>query len=171
MGFMDFMGKMISGQPVFDENSQQKAPTSQDSGQTPPQERVTHGARFDASGRKVIAEAEVTRVETHERGSNIELWGHIKNTSAYPVFLDKINLLGRLTELDYELRPGEEREYRLYNGPAPKHDSYRNAELYYRDQASNDYFLAYHQIHYGGNSDGKTYDVLDLRLIRPIKDI
>lgn len=163
MGFFDAMGKMIAGKPVFEAEQ-----TSADSGQHG--EEVRDGARYDENDHKVVAVAEVTRVETHESGANMELWATIENQSNFAIFLDKIVLLGQTTQLDREMRAGESREYRVYRGPQLTHDNYPTAELYYRDEASRDYFLAYHQIMYG--SDGKgDYDVRDLKLIRPIKDI
>ncbi len=176
MGFMNFMGKMIAGKPVFEvppeenQTSSQAADVSATSSADEPTEHIDGGERIGPDGKKVIAEAEVVQIENHYSGENLEIWARIRNNSSFRVFLDKIDFLGLKTELDRDLQPGEEWEYKIWRGKMLDNDNYPNAELYYRDNESGDYFLAYHQIHYG-SPDGKHYEVQRLQIIRPVKDI
>lgn len=72
-------------------------------------------------------------------------------------------------ELDYPL-PLVGSEFSIYRGKHLIHDSYKYAELYYRDDGGGDYFCATHMIQYEHGSDG-IYDVVDMDLVRPIKDV
>lgn len=181
MGFFDFAKKMVNGQPVFDDQAQDNWKEMGDGGQAPtktdrlpssqsPRETISHGSRKDVRGQKVVPEVEVVEVEVHESGADMEVWATIKNLANFPVFLDKSVMLGQKIELDRELGAGERHECKVFRGPRPTHEHYKTAEIYYRDQASGDYFLAYHQIEYRYQTDG-TRTVRALRLVRPIKDV
>jgi len=173
MGFFDVMKKMAQGKPIFEVPAEDTrkwgSPAPDDS--LPQGEKIERNVRYStASGQKIIPEVEFSQVEPRYSGDNVELWVTIRNISQYPLFLDKSYIFGVKQELDYPLSPGGQREFQIYRGAQRRDDSYKYAELYYRDEGSGDYFCAAHMIKYDHESDG-TYDVVDLDLIRPIKDI
>lgn len=172
MGFFDAMKKMVQGKPVF-EVDQTEAKKWENSTPDPQQneEKIHRSVRYNtADGRKIIPEACFTKVEPRYSGDNIEVWATAQNTSQYPIFLDKCYIFGVKQELDYPLQPGGVREFMIYRGKQRRDDSYKYAELYYKDEGSGDYFCAAHMIQYDHQSDG-SYDIVDLDLIRPIKDV
>ncbi len=171
MGFFDAMKKMAQGKPVFevsDANNRQTDTSGQDS--TGGGNRIHRGQRLDDRGNKVIPEATFFGVEPRYSGEYMQLWVSVRNDSPHPVFLDKCYIFGVKQELDYPLQPGGMREFMIYSGKLIRNDSYKYAELYYRDDESGDYFCAAHVIQYNHQSDG-TYDIVGLDLIRPIKDV
>lgn len=183
MGFWDAMKKMAQGKPVFEvPSSTQKGKvvdewgdpvqdpdplTADDSEQG---DRIHRNQRIDSSGQKIIPEIEIIQVEPRYSGEFVEVWVTIRNQSPYPVFLDKSYIFGAKQELDYPLSPGAQREFSIYRGKQLTNDSYKYAEVYYRDDESGDYFCAAHMIIYDHQSDGR-YEVADMRLVRPIKDV
>lgn len=180
MGFWDIAKRMIQGKPVFEvpADYQKQQDDWGDVPQDDPSpvnesqqgERVHRNQRVDAHGYKVVPEVEIIRVEPRQSGEFIEVWVTIRNQSQYPVFLDKSYIFGVKQELDYPLPAGGQREFSVYRGKQLTHDSYKYAELYYRDEGSGDYFCAAHMIHYEHGSDG-IYDIVDMKLVRPIKDV
>lgn len=163
MGFWDVTKRMIRGKPAFEVPP--ASPTmSGSSQQVPGQADVRH----DISGNKVIPEVWVGRCKYHLDGSHMQVYAHIANTTSVPIFLDKINLINQTRELDYELQPGREWEFRIYDGPAPTNGAYTEANLYYRDNGDGDYFRARHFIEYS-LADG-AYCVEELHPVRPVID-
>jgi len=180
MGFWDVAKRMIQGKPAFeapqekpqkqfDEWGDPVEPTTQADDSVGDQERVHRNQRVKG-GYKVVAEAAIVGVRPHYSGDYVELWARIRNLSHFDIMLDKIYIFGAKQELDYVLTPGNEREFMIYQGKKLMHNSYKYAELYYRDQGSGDYFCAAHMIEYRHESDG-SFEVVDLELVRPVKDV
>ncbi|HET7630572.1 MAG TPA: hypothetical protein VFK03_04325, partial [Candidatus Saccharimonadales bacterium] len=132
--------------------------------------RIDHGRRLDERGRKIIPEVQVIRCQYHLSGQNLEVSAFIRNNSDIQVELNKVNVFGRLLQLDRWLKPGEEHETVVYRGPLLKADAYRVAELYYKDCGSGDYFCALHQVEYRREADG-SFLPHGFHLIHPIKDV
>lgn len=174
MGFWDAMKKMAQGKPVFEvsaEDTKELGNPETDSSTLSESEKIKRNVRYStANGQKIIPEVEFARVEPRYSGNNVELWATVRNISQYPVFLDKSYIFGVKEELDYPLSPGGSRDFRIYRGQQRRDDAHKYAELYYRDEGSGDYFCAAHMIKYDHQLDG-AYDVVDLDLIRPIKDV
>lgn len=170
MGFFDAMKKMVQGKPVFEVPQSGQARQADGESTDTSGDRVQRGQRIDNNGYKVIPEATFFGVEPRYSGDYVQLWVSVRNLSQHPIFLDKSYIFGVKQELDYPLPPGGMREFMIFNGKQIRNDSYKYAELYYRDDESGDYFCAAHMIQYNHQSDG-TYDVVDLDLIRPIKDV
>lgn len=125
---------------------------------------------YDEHGNKIIPEAEIIGCETHLRGDNCEVWANIKNHSELEIELDRIMVLGHKKELDRRLLPGDEHEFNVFTGALPRNDNSREAELYYKNVKTGDYFCARHIIEYQYESDG-TYMIEEMRLLRPIRDV
>lgn len=190
MGFFDALGKIVSGKPVFENKNQAQqqndywddhlVPHDDDrdpyvhtaQGQTDDKlERVAGGKRTDNSGQKIVPELEVIDLDDrYDSGDTMELWGTIRNRAAFEVFVDKIVIFGQTRELDRALASGEQYQFKLCQTKRPTSDAYKKAELYYRDNAAGDYFCAEHLIEYGVDSAGR-WEVKNLRLMRPIKDV
>lgn len=179
MGFWGAASRMIQGKPVFE------VPPSSDGGKddwddekvsdqqqkaSADGSRIHRNQRIDSRGNKVVPEAEIAHTRVDHNGQLIEMRATINNSSQFPVMLDKSIIFGYRQELDYVLSPGESREFMIYRGAERRDEAYKYAELYYKDNESGDYFCATHVIGYQYGSDG-IYDVTDLRLVRPIKDV
>ncbi len=190
MSFWKAMGRMIAGQPVYqqtdkpvesardeDAKNWQEGILPDDSDHVQPGDDVTQDVKpqdtapfTTQNGQKIIPEIRVGRCETHLSGDNIELWIVIKNTSEVEIMLDKIVMLGRTTELDRFMKPSEDREFMVYRGPKLKNGSYTKAQIMYKLVATGDYFCADQEVRYHVESDGD-YVVDELHLIHPIRDI
>lgn len=179
MGFWDIAKRMAQGKPAFEVPAEYKKQQDDwgEGAQDDPAsvvdqngQRVHRNQRIGRDGQKVIAEAEIVEVKPRYSGEYVELWVTIRNNSQFDIMLDKITTLGTTQELDYPLSLGGTREFMVYKGLKPKTDAYKYAELYYRDQASGDYFCAMHMIVYRHESDG-TCEVTEMNIVRPVKDI
>jgi hypothetical protein len=169
MGFWDVTKRMMQGKPAFEASPEDRswdndAPTDQ----PVPAERDR--GLYDGKGYKHIPPMCVVRTKHHVNGNHCEVWVTIHNQSDRLLECDKIILCNVRTDLHRQLQPGGEWEFRAYNGPALTHDSYKKAELYYKDVPTGDYFRADHVVHYIYEND-KTYSVSSMQLITPIYDI
>lgn len=185
MGFWSVVGRVIQGKPAFEVDDFVKNDDWDDDRPTEDfseermakKEAAQHEAAaeerglIDEHGRKQIPVAGVGRVKCHESGDNMEVWTIIENRSQRPIELDKMTLLGAKTELDHVLQPGGQYDFKVYAGGKMKHDSYKRAELYYKDVATGDYFRADHLIEYHYEASDKLYTIDDLRLLTPINDV
>lgn len=178
MGFWEVTKRMLQGKPAFEvpksddnENWDDDAPTT-DFAEDREAKRAkqTNQSLYDANGNKHIPIVGVSHTKYTLSGPNTEVWATIHNHSERSVMLDKIILLGQRTELDHELGPGREREFRVYHGQRMVHDNYKKAELYYKDTLTGDYFRADHLVGYKYETD-KTYSVDELELLTPINDV
>lgn len=178
MGLWDVTKRMIQGKPAFEapksddnDNWDDDAPTTDFAeDREAKRSEKTNQTLYDQEGNKHIPVVGVVHTKYTMSGANTEVWATIHNHSERRVALDKIMLLGQRTDLDYELGPGLQRDFRVYHGPRMTHDNYKKAELYYKDVLSGDYFRADHLIGYKYETD-KTYDVDELELLTPINDV
>lgn len=177
MSFWDVTKRIIQGKPAFEAPKNQDdwddndAPTD-DFAEDREAKRVEAAdtGLYDESGNKQIPVVGVTHVKYNMSGPNMDVWATIHNHSERAIELDKMVMLGLKTELDYPLTPGAQREFRVFRGLRPTHDSYKKAELYYKDTQSGDYFRADHLVGYKYEAD-KTYSVQELELLTPINDV
>lgn len=178
MSFWDITRRLIQGKPAFEapkpEDDWDDAPTTDFSEDRKAKRAEANEANdtdlHDANGRKQIPVVGVTQAKYDTSGPNMDVWATIHNHSKRAIELDKMVMMGARVELDYPLAPGAQREFRVYRGPRPAHDSYKKAELYYKDTLSGDYFRADHLIGYKYEAD-KTYSIQELELLTPINDV
>lgn len=173
MGVWNFLTKMAQGKPVFENPQDESRHHVDDKPVIDPhvvQPAPLIPPRIDQHGNKICPEVTIVSCEYHLSGENIEIWVSIRNNAPFVMNLDKIRLLGITTELDHQLRVGELREFRIYFGPKLGNTSYRDADLYYCDVQTGDYFCAQHYIDYRLDGDGK-YIPQHFRLVHPIKDV
>lgn len=159
MGFLDGLGRLVQGKPVFE------APTSSNDHTAPPTTQIGHSS----SSPKQLPHVEIEKTESHNNGSHTRVDVDIKNRSDGPVELDKIRLLGTTREIDTVLRAGEERQFVIFEGDRPSHRNYDDAWLEYKDE-SGDYFQQYHTVEFEQQPD-KTYSVKYIRPSGSVKDI
>lgn len=165
---------MLQGKPAFEAPKQDdwddKPTADYAEERAAKRAETTNTSLYDAQGNKQIPVVGVTHTKYHLSGAQTEVWAVIRNHSERAIMLDKIVMLGQNTELDYQLGPGMERDFRIYHGPRLTHDSYKKAGLYYKDVLSGDYFRADHLVGYKYEAD-KTYSIVELELLTPIYDV
>lgn len=162
MGFWSGLGKVLQGKPIFE------TPPSNDqhgSGTTQPEMSTVSAS----SGSKNIPTVIVERSEYHNNGPHIRVSVHIKNHSSAAIELDKMRLLGSSAELDTHLRPGESREFTVYQGNRPNNRNYDDAYLVYKDETG-DYFETHHTVDFQQENDN-TYSPVRFRYVGQVKDI
>lgn len=171
MGFFEGLKRMVQGKPVFEvpqdvekDKWEDEAPADLETRDNTPQ-----GAPQAPVGPKVLPVVEIESCDSHMHGSNMEVYADIQNNFNETIELDKIRLLGTMTEIDNLLKPGEQRQHRVYSGPRPTNTSSNYAELTYKNP-SGDYFTAVHYIEYKLESD-KTYTIKNFKLQHPIRDV
>lgn len=168
---------MIQGKPAFEvpkdpdawsDNDEPTTDFSED--RQAKKEQAANSSLVDSNGNKRIPVATIHRVRTLISGNNAQIWMILKNESDRTLILEKITLLGVRFEIHYPLGPGDEREFQVYRGALLAHDNYKTAELYFRDEASGDYFRADHLLEYSFEANS-TYEIVDTKLIMPIRDV
>lgn len=147
---------MIKGEPAFQPGDNE--PSSVDKPQP-----------TEHSGQKDIPEVYVVRHECRVYRGRMTLDVYIQNNSREHIFLDDINLFGRIKEIQRDLNPGEKREFQIYNGPALVGAFNDRAWLRYRNQ-SNDYFSTHHDLDAQTQPDGSQW-IKRFDYIPPVKDI
>ncbi len=160
MGFLDGLGRFMQGKPIFE------APSSPVQANPQPTEHPIDEPR----GPKYIPSVKIKKIDVHNNGSHMRITASIANDSKGRIELDKINLLGTKKELDTWLRPEEEREFIVFEGNRPNHRNYDDSWLDYRDEVG-DYFQQYHTVEYGAQQEDGTYEVRQVNVAGPVKDI
>lgn len=152
MGFFDALGKIVQGKPVFEVKDDQPKTGAQIQQPTP----VTQMPN-QATGPKVYPLVRIDRLQCETPGNNLQLDVYIKNYSTTDVDVDRFEFFGGNPDLGTFLRPGESREFRVYNGPRPRGSNQRNCKIYFKD-ATGDYFCSEHSIQFRQMPDG-TYSI------------
>jgi hypothetical protein len=179
-GFFEGMKRLINGQPVFDANDSGKGWTDQagrekefstGEGEQQPAQPEQKGPTTGVikNHPDTFPVVVVKRTRTRLNGTNQDVYCSIVNNSKGPVELDEINLAGRSRHINGYLRAGEEREWLCYSGPRSTAETYKVANLDYKDETG-DYFQSIYDVEYQYESD-KTYSVEELHLRLPIRDI
>ena len=182
-GVWEGIKRLINGQPVFDQNDQNKgwtdkngnekvdpmtgtAPAEQQQAPAKPQGSPTGVIKNNSSTFPVVV---VKRTRTKLNGTNQDVYCSIVNNSKGPVEVEEMHLGGRSRHINGYLRPGEEREWLCYSGPRSTSESYKEAYLEYKDETG-DYFQSIYNVEYQYESD-KTYSIEELHLRLPIRDV
>lgn len=153
MGIFGAFGRALMGKPAYGpEDVQPQAGTEQSS----------------QSGGKIVPTVRLTRVECPINGARMDVYVDMHNESAVDVFVDRINLLGTVRQIDSQLRPGESHQFHVYSGALLQNTGYSNAEVQYRT-TTGDYFAARHDVRFHQEGD-RVFRVSEFRLILPIID-
>lgn len=180
MGFLTAIGRMLQGKPVFQvgdthgsDDWDDNAPTieyAEERKERRAEARSATSGLVDAKGYKRPPVVSVVHVKTDLGGDRFDLWITLQNQSDRDTHLDKFSIFGGSFGLNHPLAARDRRAFRVYSGPLLKHDDYRQAELYYRDAPTGDYFRADYMIEYHFESD-ESYTPVEMKMIMPIRDI
>jgi hypothetical protein len=184
--FYEAMKRIIQGKPVYDASNEPSNPPEQ------PLDEGPQPAFMNDAGSAVVPE-ESTEIE-HEQspilksdsrtfpvlyirktvtkfnGSEMQIYCFIQNNFSETIDVHKIGLMGKEEELKRPLRPNEEHEFLVYEGPQPESPNEHQALLVYKTETG-DYFEAIHDIKFKFNYVAKTYYVDEINLRLPIRDI
>lgn len=155
MGLFDGLGRLVKGEPVFqdgdsddgwksaDGKPKQKDDYASISGEGVQQivEDVAETKTAPPNGPKYLPKIDVADVKS-DLGSDgrVEYYFEIHGDSKARLELDKIFIFGTKFEIDRWMEPGEHREVLVYRGQARKDTSYDKCQIHYRDE-SGDYFM------------------------------
>ena len=148
-GVFAVLGRILSGKPAFEDYSNALS-TKQDT-----KNSSESGVKYvDDEGFKIFPKVYIQNVDFHASGNYAELWVDVLNDSPYQIHIDKIRLLGRTTELDFNLEPGRSRNLLAYKGEAITNKPDSRAELWYKIIDNNDFFMNRHTMIYSVDSEG-----------------
>ncbi len=101
-------------------------------------------------------EVRIIRVEPHLSSANdhVELWLCIENSSKAEVEVTHIECFRQTAEPARFLRPGENHEVRVYNGPVFVNDNQQKAIVRYKSLASGEYYQAEFLVKYRYSQHG-----------------
>lgn len=156
MGFFETLKRLAQGKPPFE------VPVDAKTGQMQ-QPEASQPAPV-RTGPKVVPHVEIERTTSRLNGNRLLVTCIIQNNAQDTIMLDKMRMIGTSRELDTYLRPGEERQFNVYDGTAPTNTNYSTAELYFRD-STGDYFSADHLIEYEREHDGN-YTITEFKPLR-----
>jgi hypothetical protein len=139
--FFETLGNIVSGKPVFTPGNSSKPQLNSASGE------------LMSSGPKVIKQVQITEVDCVEAGTGFECWISVHNNSNDKLDLNKLDFLGRSTDLQTILMPGEERKFKVYQGPHLLSPGPNTCNLEYIDSVG-DYFIANHNVTFRQIGDG-----------------
>lgn len=180
--FLEFMRKMVQGEPVFEDQSNKSNNQTDITNETPKSPfgapvLPTNSTPPDGNESGIIKHQpnsfpviEVKRVKTHDDGQNVQIYCQLHNTWKEEIILDKIRLLGTKLELDYHLPAGDVRDFLVYKGPRLRRED-KNAEIDYCTSRDKDYFRAEYMVKYTYNQEEDTYTIDEFVLDEPIRDI
>lgn len=154
MGVWNFMKKMATGKPVFEDEPPQ--PGFEHAGWvdhiTGP---TTNSSPFvDERGSKIIPQITIERCRSHVNGDRLDVTAWLTNTSPFEVEIDKMAILDMRTVIGRRLKPQEGHEVTLYHGVMPSSDHMQKAQLYYKIVQNGDNFCADYRVEYNRESNG-----------------
>lgn len=170
MGFLNGLGRLIAGKPVFETPAPQgevsdrlepdvKQPPA-DPGKTP----------TDAHGNKIIPKLKVSNLRTRRDGNQMTTTVWITNTSNELVRIDSTSVANQKQVSGRELGPGQGYEFLVYRGPVQTSEQYSQAHIVYRLVRSDDLFQEEYFVEYNLESDG-AYTLEELHEDGPTRDI
>jgi len=175
--FFEGLKRLVMGEPVFkpgedtDEAIHKQHRDELEQVPTPAPAQPEHiESGVEQQGPKLIPEVTIERIQYRNNGNDVEVDVHVKNRSERDVLVDRITFLGQTRQVARALRPGEEREIPIYEGPRPNHRNYTNCDVQFRDETTGDYFMSLHFVEYQQEPDN-TYVPIRIRFVPPIKDI
>lgn len=147
MGFFDTLGKIINGQPVFDEpQTIAPSPVSGTTSRSDP-------TRTD-TGHKLHPQVRVTRVKTSRSGNRMTSYAWVQNDSPYAVTLKKFYVMGQGSSMNYQLNPGQSREVQVYSGRIATSEHEADAYLDIMIAQNGDYFQQEFHVEFDRQGDG-----------------
>ncbi|HSE29840.1 MAG TPA: hypothetical protein VLA77_04625 [Candidatus Saccharimonadales bacterium] len=161
--FFETLGRIVSGKPAFVPEDSLQPQNPQIAGGIPGQ-GSTQAEQHIQSGPKVIKKAHITEVECYNNGAGFECWASVHNGSNDRLDLNQLEFLGQSTDLQTILMPGEERKFKIYQGPHIRSASQTVCNLEYIDSVG-DYFVANHNVEFRQLADG-THEVDRIKFVQ-----
>ncbi len=170
MGFFKAFGRVLAGKPVYTPEDIDRAQVAGQPDTTQPgvSDAVQPGVTL--SGAKEIPQLGCGRIEHEVHGSKHDIYIDIENRSSQALFVDNIDVLGQHYELDSHLRPGERRQFWVYSGPPLMSAPSGYAQIQYRIESNNDYFMARFQIR-ARQAPDRTFRITEFRPAGPVVDL
>lgn len=152
--FFEAMKRLAKGEPVYRPEDVQDTGITHKSQDAPASDAVVGDPRYaaDTAGAKVLPMVRIEEAESHLNGDDLKCYAVVRNESPYDVTLDKMFLLNQRREIDATLRAGERKQFLVYDGEAPKHQNYHDADLHIKD-AAGDYFVSHHDVFFDPAGD------------------
>ena len=163
MGFFGELGKAFMGKPLGPHSENQVASTN-----TP---HASDGV-VDASGRKIIPDIHVRNIKSYRQGNDkLLVKGWVFNESADQIIrVDTTYVLKQKRTQNQEINPNNSREVTLYDGPIPRNDNERDAQITFRLKVNGDVFMENYDVEFHRESDGM-FVVEELHDDGPIRDM
>lgn len=138
--------------PYKDKESSQQEPSKP----TSPDDTIVKGNEHTFP--RITIKKTIPRMDSTRQ--KVYCW--IRNDFHGEIELDKIVILDKKREIDTYLRPGQEKEVLIYDGPKFDHEPHNEeAHIDYRTKHKGDYFRIEYHVEYNRNADG-TYNIEDL---------
>jgi hypothetical protein len=168
-GFFESMKRIAQGKPVFDASDELSHQAMQHPTEPQHDGSNEHHSLIQKGNDRTFPVVYVKRTVTRMNGPNMQVHANILNTWPEPIELEKVHILGATRHLEVPLRPNEERDLIIYDGPRPR-NKITEADIEYKTHHEHDYFKAIHDVTFLYHDD-HTYSVDELHLRQPIRDI
>lgn len=170
-GFFESMKRVMQGKPVFEPGDELAHQAMQHPEPTEaPHASNEHHTRIQKGSDHTFPVVYIKRTVTRMNGGNMQVHAYIVNSWPEPIELTKVHILGKEHHLEAPLRPREEREFIIYDGPRPR-NKITEADIEYKTHHEHDYFKAIHDVTFMYHQDDQTYSIDEMRLRMPIRDI
>lgn len=169
MGFLDVLGRMINGDPMFDEQSSSTRPQGSQTEDPTLVRPDQHDPTRTDSGIKIFPELKVSRVNTHRNGTAMTTSVWIENEAPFEVELRKFTIMGRSVAMGRRLQPHSGHEEIIYSGAIATDDKHTHASIDYRIVQNGDYFQQEFFVEFDRQADG-TYLIEELHPEHHVRD-
>lgn len=170
-GFFESMKRVVQGKPVFEPEDELAHQAMQHPNPVEtPHASNEHHSLIQKGNDHTFPVVSIKRTVTRMNGANMQVHAYIVNTWPEPIELTKVHVLGKEHHLEAPLRPREEREFIIYDGPRPRNKT-TEADIEYKTHHEHDYFKAIHDVTFMYHQDDQTYSIDEMHLRMPIRDI
>lgn len=168
MGFLDGLGRFMSGKPVFqDEGSAQEQPPA---GEALKSSSDVIQPLVNEQGYKIIPKLEVSHLHTERDGTQMTSTLWITNASNETIRIDSVWVANQKQVFNRELQPHEGHEFIIYKGPVQANEAYHQARIIYRQMVNDDVFQEEYFVEYNRDPDGM-YTLEEFHETGPTRDI
>lgn len=175
-GFWETMRRLVAGEPVYRADEQDGVTHKREEAARQQAEAATGASPKEGwqrtgapTGPKVLPIATIGRIEVQKQDYDMELTVSVRNNSLETLVIDRVSILGRTTDVNQFMKPGDEHEFRVYDGPMPVGTANDVCEVKYRNEAG-DYFAAMHHVEYQSEAD-KRFSVRRITFNPPVRDV
>ena len=168
MGFLDGLGRFISGKPVFEAQPQAER-NNEFMGDVDAADAPRTGL-VDEHGNKVVPQLEIGQVRSHRNGETMMVTAWVTNRSNQRLRIDEIRMIKQRQQPSRELDPAQAHEITLYQGGIPKDEAEHYMDVVYRITVNGDLFQRRYLIEYYRENDGALL-VDELHDDGPVRDI